>query len=170
TDSDSIFPLDGVIRTFEKVRRIYRLFDTEKRGASADIALNISPGPHKDTQELNTHEFRWFNHYLKHDDSPIDTRAPKYFQPEQLRVFDKLPTDQINTRIHEIFVAEAQAAHVPVGSAEWNSMRHAWHAAIEWKAFGAWATREPRHLQDVDPFANPSDQRGITGVNRDGIK
>src|SRR5581483_6133744 len=144
TDSDGIFPLDGVVRTFEKVRRIYRLFDSEKKGTSADIALNISPGPHKDTQELNTHEFRWFNHYLKHDDSPIDSRAPKYFRPEQLKVFDKLPDDQINAKIHETFVAKAamptmaaaEALHNRANdpfpfSRESNDLRH--------KSLGRWS-------------------------------
>src|SRR5688572_5528813 len=68
TDSDRIFPLDGVYRTFEKVRRIYRLHEPTDRGASAKVALNITSGGHMDTQELRTHAFRWFNHHLKGDD------------------------------------------------------------------------------------------------------
>ena len=47
TDRDSIFPLDGVYRTFTKVRKIYEL-----HGASENLALHITAGPHKDTQEL----------------------------------------------------------------------------------------------------------------------
>ena len=85
TDSDGIFPLDGVVRTFDKVRRIYRLFDAEKNGTSTNVALNIEPGPHKDTQELQTNEFRWFNHYLKNDDSLIDSRAPNTSSPSSSR-------------------------------------------------------------------------------------
>jgi hypothetical protein len=134
TDSDGIFPLDGVVRTFDKVRRIYRLFDSEKKGISADVALNISPGPHKDTQELNTHEFRWFNHYLKHDDSPIDSRAPKYFEPDQLKVFDKLPEDQINTKIHETFVAKAIPS-MPRDKLDWNQVSTTWGDALLSKSF-----------------------------------
>ena len=51
-----------------------------KKGTSAKVALNITAGPHKDTQELQTHAFRWFNHYLKGDDSPIDMPRPKYLR------------------------------------------------------------------------------------------
>ena len=50
TDTDRIFPLDGVVRTFESVRRIYTLQD-----AAEKVALNITAGGHKDTQELRVH-------------------------------------------------------------------------------------------------------------------
>ncbi|MEZ6112574.1 MAG: hypothetical protein R3C99_16400 [Pirellulaceae bacterium] len=57
TDTDGIFPLDGVYRTFEEVRRIYRLYN-----AGDQIALNITAGGHKDTQELRVRNaFRWFD-------------------------------------------------------------------------------------------------------------
>src|SRR5262245_24127549 len=156
TDSDGIFPLDGVVRTFDKVRRIYRLFDSEKKGTSSDIALNISPGPHKDTQELNTHEFRWFNHYLKHDDSPIDSRAPKYFEPEQLKVFDKLPEDQINTKIQETFVARAESSLVPGNRGQWEATRDAWRTSLSEKSFRRYAggvrTPDPLTAAGIDSF------------------
>lgn len=166
TDSDGIFPLDGVVRTFDKVRRIYRLFDSEKKGTSADVALNISPGPHKDTQELNTHEFRWFNHYLKGDDSPIDTRAPKYFEPQQLKVFDKLPDDQINTKIHETFVAKAQA-ETPTNRGDWDKQRSKLLEAIREKSFRAWP--KAREVRRGDPFAVQDDWREMASADKDGI-
>ncbi len=149
TDSDGIFPLDGVVRTFDKVRRIYRLYDKEKKGTSADVALNISPGPHKDTQELNTHEFRWFNHYLKGDDSPIDSRAPKYFKPEELKVFGKLPEDQINTKVHETFVGKAQP-RLPRDEADWGNMTNQWHELLLKKCLPG--VNEDRHYLDQGPF------------------
>jgi hypothetical protein len=169
TDSDSIFPLDGVVRTFDKVRRIYRLFDAEKKGTSADIALNISPGPHKDTQELNTHEFRWFNHYLKSDDSPIDSRAPKFFEPEQLKVFDKLPEDQINTSIHESFVAKAAAPPVPADLATWDKLRNTWLKTIGQKSFRDGALRLAISSADPEPFA-PRNAEHLASAERDGIR
>jgi hypothetical protein len=164
TDSDGIFPLDGVVRTFDKVRHIYRLFDGEKKGSSTSVALNISPGPHKDTQELNTHEFRWFNHYLKNDDSPIDSRAPKYFQPEQLKVFEKLPEDQINTNIHETFVAKAPSSVAPVSEADWGKARAAWKQVLSAKSFQAW-NGEPSRTAAVPPTR----PKRISQVTRDGI-
>lgn len=172
TDSDGIFPLDGVYRTFEKVRRIYRLFDSEKKGASSDIALNISPGPHKDTQELNTHEFRWFNHYLKKDDSPIDSRAPKYFQPEQLKVFDKLPEDQINTQIHETFIAKAAKAEVSVDKEAWVTARDAWVENLSLKSFGGWPAwpDEDQQLHNEDPFLHHPEPQKIDEADFEDVR
>jgi hypothetical protein len=176
TDSDGIFPLDGVVRTFDKVRRIYRLFDSEKRGTSADIALNISPGPHKDTQELNTHEFRWFNHYLKNDDSPIDSRAPKYFQPEQLKVFDKLPADQINTHVHELFVRKFGPARIPQRQDMWYDTMD-WGFALggkvipffgaEWWSTQQWVNGPINRLPSKDPFG---DNKPLQRRFKDGLE
>jgi dienelactone hydrolase len=135
TDSDGIFPLDGVVRTFDEARRIYRLYDATEKGTSAKVALNISPGPHKDTQELQVHAFRWLNHHLKNDDSLVEDVALKYFEPEQLKVFDKLPADQINTEIQESFVAAAPPADVPSNKAAWEAMRDQWLTALREKTF-----------------------------------
>jgi hypothetical protein len=147
TDTDGIFPLDGVYRTFEQVRRIYRLHEPAEKGVSAKVALNIAAGPHKDTQELQTAAFRWFNHHLKGDDSLIDTRAPKMFAPEQLKVFGKLPEDQINTRIHETFVAKASPPQVPADKAAWEKMRDGWLKSLKEKSIRRNSDDAPQ-----DPF------------------
>ena len=102
TDADNIFPLDGVYRTHAKVRRVYELY-----GKSELLGLVIGPGPHKDTQNLQVPVLRWFNQHLKGEDPPVEDSAQKRFDPLDLRVFEKLPADQINTRIHEIFVPTA---------------------------------------------------------------
>ena len=102
SDKDHIFPLDGVVRLHEKVRRIYRLYNAEEK-----LGLNITEGPHKDTQELRVHAFVWFNRFLKNERDLIETTAVKFFQPEQLKVFDELPADQINTKIQESFTPKA---------------------------------------------------------------
>jgi dienelactone hydrolase len=47
TDKDSIFPLDGVYRVQDKLRKIYNLY-----GAKDKFGLLITEGPHKDTQQL----------------------------------------------------------------------------------------------------------------------
>ena len=67
TDRDGIFPLDGVYRTYSKVRRLYELL-----GKPNDVALQITAGGHADTQELHIHAFRWFDKHLKGIDRPID--------------------------------------------------------------------------------------------------
>ncbi len=109
TDTDPIFPLDGVVRIFSEVRRIYRLQD-----AGPLCGLNITAGAHVDTQELQVHAQRWFDQHLKNEKSrPIETAAVKFFQPEQLKVFAELPTDQRNTTIQESFVAAAPSPSLP---------------------------------------------------------
>jgi dienelactone hydrolase len=107
SDKDSIFPLDGVVRTHAKVKEIYRLHN-----ASANLGLLITEGPHKDTQDLQLPVFRWFNRHLKGEDPVIDQAATKYFRPDELRVFAELPADERTSRIHETFVPPASRANV----------------------------------------------------------
>ena len=132
TDSDGIFPLDGVYRTFERVRQVYSLYDAEDK-----VALNITAGPHKDTQELRVHAFRWLNQHLKRDESLIENPAMKFFEPEQLKVFEDLPKDQRNTDIHESFVALADPK-LPDTSREWESMRQSWRESLMDRVFRGW--------------------------------
>jgi cephalosporin-C deacetylase-like acetyl esterase len=114
TDKDRIFPLDGVVDVYSKARRIYELYDKRDH-----IGLQITEGPHKDTQELRIHAFHWFNRFLKGKDPLIEMAAVKLFEPEQLRVFSDLPKDELNTTIDETFTATAvlpEATDVAVGN------------------------------------------------------
>lgn len=70
TDKDRIFPLDGVVDVYTRTKKIYQLYDADDK-----LGLHITEGPHKDTQELRVHAFRWFNHYLRDDDSLITSAA-----------------------------------------------------------------------------------------------
>jgi dienelactone hydrolase len=133
TDADSIFPLDGVQRIHAQVRRIYALHK-----AADKLGLVIGPGPHKDTQDLQVPVFRWFNKQLKGEDPVIEMAAVKVFTPEQLKVFATLPTDSINTNIHETFVATAPAPALPKNQQEWATHRDAGLAALKEKCFAAW--------------------------------
>lgn len=142
TDSDRIFPLDGVYRTFVKTRKIYQLY-----GAADKIALNITAGPHKDTQELRVHAFRWLNHHLRQDDSLIRFPAEKFFQPEQLKVFQRIPADQKNTTIQETFVAPGQVP-VPPDLTTWKKMAKQLRESVRKKCFQGWPEIEsPLNLQ-----------------------
>ncbi|MFP6613642.1 MAG: prolyl oligopeptidase family serine peptidase [Pirellulales bacterium] len=135
TDNDGIFPLEGVIRTHARVRKVYDLYD-----AKSKLALHITAGPHKDTQELRVHAFRWFNHYLKGDNSLIEKVADKFFEPSQLKVFGKLPDDETNTTIHESFVAAATPKQ-PESESHWKSLRNDWLQALKEKSFRGWPDR-----------------------------
>ena len=156
SDKDRIFPLDGVIRLHEKVRKIYRLYGAEK-----NLGLHITEGPHKDTQELRIHAFVWFNRFLKGENPLIDKPAVSFFEPEQLKVFDELPNDQINTQIHESFVAKTSKPSVPKSAGEWTKQRKAWMKTVRRKSFRGW----PRRAQ-----AGPLNIECLFSVKRGGIQ
>ena len=147
SDSDGIFPLDGVERLHAKVRKIYRLY-----GADEKLGLQISAGPHKDTQELQVAAFRWFNRHSKGDsESTVENTGISYFTPEELRVFvDGLPSDQINTRIQETFVPLAETPKVPETKEGWQRLRDGWMTALREKCFRGWPEDAgPLNMQKV---------------------
>ncbi len=132
TDRDRIFPLDGVVRTHAQVRHVYELYNKPQ-----NIALHITAGPHQDTQELRIHAFRWLNHHLKGDDSLISTPAAKVFEPEDLKVFEKLPADEKVTTIDETFV-DAPQHQPPQNDAAWMETKKEWMEALRTKVFRGW--------------------------------
>jgi dienelactone hydrolase len=133
TDRDEIFPLEGVIDVHEKVRRLYRLHEQPER-----IGLQIAAGGHDDLVVLQLHAMQWFNEHLRDQKSPVENFAKDYFEPEELKVFDTLPTDAINARIHETFVPQATPPAVPESKEEWETQRDAWLAALRQKCFAGW--------------------------------
>jgi cephalosporin-C deacetylase-like acetyl esterase len=133
SDSDNIFPLDGVLRVHAKVRKIYDLYKAKDK-----LGLVIGPGPHKDTQELQLPVFHWFNRFLKNDDPVIEMAAVKLFTPEQLRVWTNYPSDQINQTIQNTFVPTAKAPPIPESKETWQSQRDAWLSALKEKTFAGW--------------------------------
>ncbi len=143
TDDDRIFPLDGVTRVFNGARKIYDL-----HGARDKLGLVIIPGGHSDTQPLRVPAFNWFNRHLKGAEPPITITAEKLFEPEQLRVFGKLPADQINTKIQESFTQLAPK-NQKVGKETIALLRK--------KTFGGWPEK------DV-----PLNEKRVSKVERNG--
>lgn len=154
TDRDAIFPLDGVYRTYSKVRRLYELL-----GKPNDLALQITAGGHADTQELHIHAFRWFDKHLKGIDRPIDKVATKFFPPEQLRVFEKLPADELNTKIDETFVAAAPTPVPPADKDAWEKQRDGWLQQLGDKVFRGWPLP-----------GSPLDLKEAFNVEADGVR
>ncbi|HVM48440.1 MAG TPA: CocE/NonD family hydrolase [Candidatus Acidoferrum sp.] len=140
SDRDTLFPLDGVVRLYNQARRIYAL-----HGKTNQLGLVITPGPHQDTQELQVPVLRWFNRFLKGQDVLIETAARKYFAPEQLRVFDKLPADEINTRIDELFVPKP----APASAGEGKRTQTEYLEALREKVFAGWPNAGAARLQLV---------------------
>jgi dienelactone hydrolase len=143
SDRDTIFPLDGVVRVHAKVRQVYRSYN-----AATNLALLITEGPHKDTQDLQLPVFRWFNRHLRHEEPLIEMAAVKFFKPEDLKVFDHLPTDAINSRIHETFVPIAKQT-LPESPAQWNEQRRQWLAELKSKSFAGWPESSPLNLRTL---------------------
>lgn len=156
TDTDPIFPLNGVVRVFEEARRIYKL-----DGAADKIALAIGPGGHKDIQEIQIPAFRWFNKHLAGHDRPITIPAEKFFEYEALKVFDKLPDDAINAKIHETFVAKAAEPKVPESKEAWQTQRDDWMKQLRERTFQGW----PLWSADV-PNAN---LKLVLDAQQDGV-
>ncbi len=141
TDKDRIFPLDGVVDVHAKVRRIYELY-----GAGDKLGLQITEGPHKDTQELRVHAFRWFNRFLREDDSLIDTTAVPFFEKDALRVFDDLPPNERVTTIHESFVPSVSASSLPATEEEFHTASETWRRTLRERCFRGWPD-EPDDLE-----------------------
>ncbi len=154
TDSDRIFPLDGVKRVFEGAKRIYKLCQAED-----NIGLVVFPGGHKDLPELQKAAFAFFDEHLKGVERDPGEVGVKPFDPEQLKVFEELPKDEINTTIHEVFVPTAQEPKLPESKEQWTSMTAAWKKALLEKTFRAWPDKP-----------EPLDVKEALSAERDGVR
>ena len=132
SDKDRIFPLDGVVDVHRQVKQIYDLYD-----ASENLGLQITEGPHKDTQELRVHAFRWFNRFLRSDDSLIRSPAEPLFEKSDLKVFDTLPEEERVTTIHESFVPET-SIELPKSAGSARQLHEELVPIIREKCFGGW--------------------------------
>ena len=130
SDKDSIFPLDGVLRTHRQVRDIYSILDAEDQ-----LGLLITEGPHKDTQDLQVPAFRWFQRWLKASDDLVETAAIKELKPEGLRVFDALPEDENVTTVDTVFVKQSSHWAVPRTLADWDLQISKFRNILEQKTF-----------------------------------
>jgi dienelactone hydrolase len=154
SDKDSIFPLEGVVRTHAEVRHIYQLYSAKDK-----LGLLITEGPHKDTQELQLPVFRWFNRFLKNDEHQIEMAAVRFFEPEELKVFDSLPADERTSKIHESFVAPATFSDFPQNLEQWNTQRQSWTHQLREKVFHGW----PPHPPSIAPGE-------IISFEKDGLR
>jgi dienelactone hydrolase len=153
TDKDTLFPLDGVVRLYTQTRRIYQLY-----GKTNQLGLLITDGPHADTQDLQLPVFRWFNRFLKGQEPLIEMAATRFCTPDQLRVFDKLPEDEVNTKIDESFVPKAAPLRLEASAAEAGQQRAEYVKALREKVFSGW----PARSSAVKPeLAGRSDESGL---------
>jgi hypothetical protein len=108
------------------------------------------------------HAFRWFNRFLKNDDSLIEKAAVKFFEPEQLKVFKKdLPDDEIVTRVHESFVPAVAPEAIPDSQQEFEHARESWRTDLIEKTFRGWPAADERVDLDVET---------VSEVTHDGVR
>lgn len=141
TDNDDIFPEDGVRRLYEKVRKVYAAL-----GAEDKVDLALFPGRHEDVPQLQEATLRWFDRHLKGREQPVEVPLPRPLQPEQLKVFDTLPEEQLNTTIHEHFVPKAEC-ELPRSARDWEEMARRWQSLLVEKCFRGW----PQEVPPLEP-------------------
>ena len=100
---DTIFPMNGNDRIRARLEKLYGFY-TNRTDRLFDIG--VTPGGHDDKVELRLMAYRWINRFLKKDDAPVTEPQLPTIDGKDLRAFpDELPSDEINTKIDETFVA-----------------------------------------------------------------
>jgi hypothetical protein len=86
--------------------------------------------------------FRWMNRWLKDDNSEVTEEERPRFTAQQLRVFERLPADEINTTIHEVLRKPA-APELPKTADEAKAMQERWRRELKTLVFGGWPQKPP---------------------------
>jgi dienelactone hydrolase len=156
-DRDEIFPMVGARRLADKVKRVYDLY-----GAGDHFFYLETPGGHTDTPELRHPTYRWLNRWLKDDTGPIDDPEREPLKPEQLKVFQQLPEDEINTRIDETFIKTPpiELPRVPAVAKEWWAGKsEEWRKGLRDHVFAGWPSKP-----------GPLNDRPIADVRHEGLR
>jgi hypothetical protein len=150
SDADTIFPVPGYRRLADKVRRIYNLY-----GAGDHFVLLETKGPHKDTPELRRGAYQWMNRWLRNETGEPTEEERKPLPPAQLKVFDRLPEDAVNTTIQDIFI-KPPVTELPQSAAAvpewWKGKREELLRGLREKVFRGWPNKLP--ALDARPAAD----------------
>jgi dienelactone hydrolase len=134
---DTIFPMPGNERIRDRLERLYQLY-VPKPATLFDIG--VTPGGHADNLELRLMAYRWINRHLKKVTSDVHEPPLPPFEGKELRVFpeDKdLPTDAINGKIDETFVARATPT-VPENAEQFKRWRQRLLEQLRARVFLEW--------------------------------
>ena len=140
SDRDRIFPMPGNKRVIARLRKLYTLL-----GHADRVDAFVTPGGHRDTPPLRNAAFTWINRFLKDDPRPVvEPKTYPKIPAKDLRAFpDRLPEDEINTKIDRTFVPRAKVA--PPGSAQaLQSLRRRLLAALRKTTFSAFPAAYPK--------------------------
>ncbi len=128
SDHDTIFPLDGVMRIHNDVASLYA-----RLGAANKFGLLLTPGPHLDTQELQSGRFSLAVDSFNRSSVTVDRAALKELQPTELQVFkQETPRDPHVADVSAWFVAEHARAtkDVPGRSTTEPWPTEPWHVQL----------------------------------------
>jgi cephalosporin-C deacetylase-like acetyl esterase len=148
SDWDTIFPMPGNQRIRDRMEFLYGLYGKTGRNGNFDIC--VVPGGHSDSYELRLMAYRFMNRHLRGDNSDPVEPKPEPFKLEELRVFAEdsdIPSDQLNTKIDELFV---RTASVALPSAEdFPRFKEQMLKDLKDHCFRAWPDSYPSEIGDV---------------------
>ncbi len=154
TDLDFLFPYNSVIRLYNKARQVWAL-----HGQMENWQYWIGEGGHVDSDPLRLATYQWIERVFKNEELTTTTINGSEIEDAQLRVFETLPEDQINTRIDELFIKAAAEPPLPETAADWQTLRAQLLEQLAAKTFAAWpAEPEPLEAKVVET----ADVEGMT--------
>lgn len=134
-DHDPLFPLDGVTRVYHKARQVYAMQDKPKNWDRL-----IVDAPHADIPPIRQGMYRWMHRHLKDKELTVTDTAKAFFEPAQLKVFDEIPEDEINTEIDKHFVSLPETEEIPANPRAWEQLQEQWLNQLAKETFNGWPT------------------------------
>lgn len=131
TDRDPIFPKDGVLRIFDRLKKVYAW-----EGAADKLGLVLGKGGHVDSAEIRHPSFAFMNKWLKGKDEPI-VEPDRSVPIEELKVLKigEVPPGNLNDKIQETFVPKGPRPAVPVSERDRKLFRERWLRKIADRVF-----------------------------------
>jgi cephalosporin-C deacetylase-like acetyl esterase len=114
---DPMFPPAGYHAVYERVRRIYELYNAPEKITEYD-----HDAPHSDIVPFRKMANEWIGKWLKDDTTPFDEGQIQREDPANLRVLDQFPADSINESIDRKFIAAAKIEK-PASLDAWKKRR-----------------------------------------------
>jgi dienelactone hydrolase len=136
---DTIFPPDGYHAVYESTKRIYDLY----AGSQSDRIREVDEAvPHSDSPLLLLEARQWMQRWLKNDPTPLTLETKPALpaeKPEDLACFATPPSDAINDRIHDQFIALPQV-DLSRSRGAWEKRRSQLLGELRAKVFGWFPT------------------------------
>lgn len=134
---DTMFPPSGYHAVYERVRRIFELYNAPEKISEYD-----HDAPHSDIVPFRKMANEWIGRWLKDDSTPFDEGEIKREDPASLRVLDAFPADSINESIDRKFIAAARIER-PASLDVWKKRRSQIVEGLKDQVFRLFPATEP---------------------------